>query len=565
MIPAVSTSPLGLEKQTPSIAIVAMSLKLAGARDPDLLLKGVSQVVREIISSQWVCVGILDEDGDRIRLFFDGMDNPVRPSMAVLKPGLLAKMLVDRRAVRLRSVITGSLGFAFLPGDSPLASVLAVPLSGSRSVRGFLFFAIRLAAEEFGDEDEQIAVVLANQLTLAYERMEEQKRADEELAESREVLEVMFESAPDAIAAVNENGRIVKVNAQTQNLFGYAREELVGQPVEILVPERFRAAHPTRRQQYSAHPRRRPMGEGLELFGRRKDSSEFPVDIMLSPLETKRGKLMLSVIRDATARKQNKERTLELNLSLEKHVEELQAANQELETFSYSVSHDLRAPLRQVDGFARILRERIGLQCDPDTSHYLQRIQDGATHMGCLLEGLLDMGRLGRQGLRVRLTDLGSLASQVVEELKLDVPNRQIEWILNPLPVMLCDAVLVKAVFSNLLSNAVKFTALRECAIIQLGQKLENGEVVIEVADNGVGFNMKYADKLFGIFQRLHRSEDFPGTGMGLATVQRIIKKHGGRIWAEAALNSYAKFSFTLLPRSVEQTEESKQETEVLQ
>jgi light-regulated signal transduction histidine kinase (bacteriophytochrome) len=184
--------------------------------------------------------------------------------------------------------------------------------------------------------------------------------------------------------------------------------------------------------------------------------------------------------------------------------------------------------------------------------------------MGSLLEGLLDLARLGRQGLRVQATDLNLLAREVVEELKLEVPNRQIEWILAPLPIINCDSVLVKAVFSNLLSNAVKFTRLRECAIIRVGQRLENGETVISVGDNGVGFNMKYADKLFGIFQRLHRSQDFAGTGIGLATVQRIIKKHGGRIWAEAELNSYATFHFTLLPGSLEQGDGSKHENEVL-
>jgi light-regulated signal transduction histidine kinase (bacteriophytochrome) len=272
---------------------------------------------------------------------------------------------------------------------------------------------------------------------------------------------------------------------------------------------------------------------------------------------------MLSVVRDATARKQHEARIQELNRSLEKHVEELQAANQELETFSYSVSHDLRAPLRQVDGFARLLRERLGDQCDPKTSHYIQRIQDAATHMGLLLEGLLDLAKLGRQDLSIRPTDLGSLAPQVIEELKLDVPNRQIEWILDPLPFAQCDRVLVKSIFTNLLSNAVKFTRLRECAIIRVSHRLEQGESVISVADNGVGFNMKYVDKLFGIFQRLHRSEDFPGTGLGLATVHRIIKKHGGRIWAEAELNSYAVFHFSLASGNISPLEERNHVTEV--
>ena len=164
----------------------------------------------------------------------------------------------------------------------------------------------------------------------------------------------------------------------------------------------------------------------------------------------------------------------------------------------------------------------------------------------------------------MRPTDLNSVASEVIEELKLAAPDRQIEWILSPLPVMPCDAVLVKAVFVNLLSNAVKFTRLRECAIIRVGHRLVDGETVIFVSDNGVGFNMKFADKLFGIFQRLHRAEDFPGTGIGLATVQRIIKKHGGRIWAEAEPNSRATFQFTLQPRGVEQSKESKCDMEVI-
>jgi len=549
-----------------------LCLKLAGERDPEMLLQGVSQLARQIVPAHYASLGILEGDGQTVsgRVFSSGIDGAggadaaVMPAIPVLRAALLANMLETRRALRLRDVASESLGFDLQPEVHHLSSVLGVPLSNSLRVWGFLLLANRFDADEFSDQDEQLVVAFAGHVTLAYERMEEQRRADDELGEEKAVFEAMFESAPDAIAAVNERGRIVMVNAQTQNLFGYTRAELVGQLVEILVPERFRATHPSRRQQYSSSPRRRPMGEGLELFGRRKDTSEFAVDIMLSPLETKRGKLILSVVRDATARKQNEERIQQLNRSLEQHVEELQTANQELETFSYSVSHDLRAPLRQIDGFARILRERMGPQSDPDSSHYLKRIQDAATRMGSLLEGLLDLARLGRQGLRVQATDLNLLAREVVEELKLEVPNRQIEWILAPLPIINCDSVLVKAVFSNLLSNAVKFTRLRECAIIRVGQRLENGETVISVGDNGVGFNMKYADKLFGIFQRLHRSQDFAGTGIGLATVQRIIKKHGGRIWAEAELNSYATFHFTLLPGSLEQGDGSKHENEVL-
>jgi PAS domain S-box-containing protein len=561
MLPSVIT--LAEEERTRLDAVVEMSLQLAGTWDIEVLLQNIGHIAREVIPAQYAWVSILDQTTQARSVFFSGVNATALRTVSG-PPAIFARMLVEDKALRLRGVTSESVGFDLPLGESHLASVLGVPLGDSSHVRGWLLLANRLGASGFNDQDEELAVNLAHQATCACERMEGQRRAHEELRESRDVLEAMFESAPDAIAAVDGHGSIVRVNAQTLKFFGYSRDELIGQPVEILVPERFRAAHPERREEYSSRPRRRPMGEGLELFGRRKDASEFSVDIMLSPLQTKRGKLMLSVIRDATARKHNEVRIQQLNRSLEKHVEELQTANQELEGFSYSVSHDLRAPLRQVDGFARILRERMGPEFDPDTSHYLQRIQDAATHMGCLLEGLLDLARLGRQGLRVRPTDLNLLASQVVEELKLDVPGRQIEWIVDPLPVTLCDAVLVRAVLSNLLSNAVKFTSLRECAIIRLGHQFENGEIVIFVSDNGVGFNMKYADKLFGIFQRLHRSADFPGTGIGLATVQRIIKKHGGRIWAEAELNSCATFFFTLLPKATEQADQSKDESEEL-
>ncbi len=562
-----------LEQTAGWAPIIELSLKLAGERDPEMLLQGVSHLARQIVPAQYASVGILEEDGQAIsgRVFSSGMDaasgmaaTAVMPAITVLRAAVLANMLETRRALRLRNVSSESLGFNLLPEVHHLSSVLGVPLSSSLRVRGFLLLANKFDADEFSDQDEQLVAALASQVTLAYERMEEQKRAHEELVESRDVLEALFELAPDAFVVANEDGRIVRVNAQAENLFGYTRDELVGQLVEILVPEWFRKAHPARHEQVSAHPGRRPMGEGLELSGRRKDASEFAVDIMLSRIETKRGKRTKIVIRDGTAHMKMAEHIKQLNRSLEKHVEELQTANHELETFNYSVSHDLRAPLRQIDGFARILGERLGPQAGSETSRYLQRIQHAATHMSGLLEGLLDLARLGRQGLYMQPADLNALASEVMEELRLEAPDRQIEWILDPLPIINCDSVLVKAVFSNLLSNAVKFTQPRECAIIRVGHRIENGETVIFVEDNGVGFNMKYADKLFGIFQRLHRSEDFPGTGIGLATVQRIIKKHGGRIWAEAELNSYATFHFTLLPKGMEQAEGSKHENEVL-
>jgi light-regulated signal transduction histidine kinase (bacteriophytochrome) len=226
--------------------------------------------------------------------------------------------------------------------------------------------------------------------------------------------------------------------------------------------------------------------------------------------------------------------------------EATEASNRELEAFTYSVSHDLRAPLRHISGFSKILTEEYGSTLSPEAQHHLQRIQEGTQRMGRLVDDLLNLGRVGRQGLRLQLTSLTKLVEDVISESLPDTAERQLEWRIDDLPFVACDPSLLKQVLQNLLSNAVKFTRPRDRAIIEIGQKDQEGTPVMFVRDNGVGFNMKYADKLFGVFQRLHRSEDFEGTGVGLATVQRIIQKHGGRIWVEAELDKGATFYFTL-------------------
>jgi signal transduction histidine kinase len=246
--------------------------------------------------------------------------------------------------------------------------------------------------------------------------------------------------------------------------------------------------------------------------------------------------------RDAALQKAQEE----LENRVQERTAQLAAANKELEAFSYSVSHDLRAPLRHIDGFSSVLAQKYGPTLDSTAQQYLGRIREGAKHMGHLIDDLLNMARIGRQPAVMKPTDTRPLVNNAIDALKPEYEGRHIDWRIRPLPTVECDPGLMKIVFTNLLSNAVKYTRRKETATIEVGQFIEGGSPVIYVRDNGAGFEQTYADKLFGVFQRLHRAEDFEGTGVGLATVRRIIDKHGGRIWAQGKVDDGATFFFTL-------------------
>jgi PAS domain S-box-containing protein len=488
----------------------------------------------------------------------------------------------------------------------------------------------------------------------------------------------LLEAAPDAMVMVDQAGKIVLVNTQTEKLFGYTREELLGKPVEVLVPSRFHGHHEAHRTNYSKEPSRREMGAGRELYGQRKDGSEFAVEISLSPIETREGLLTMSAIRDITYRKateealrQSEERTRlmvsgikdyaiytldrdgrvaswnagaerikgyksgeilgqhfskfylaedvkggkpaselqiateqgsvrgegwrirkdgtqfwasvvitalhnekgqlrgfgkitrditerkEAEEALERHRNELahsnaemSAANKELEAFSYSVSHDLRAPLRTIDGFSLALLEDYSDKLDDEGKKHLERVRAATQRMGTLIDDMLNLSRVTRASMRMEKTNVSDVAIAVMEELKKTQPERQVEFRIEKGLEATVDSHLLRIVLENLLGNAWKFTSKRLGAQIEFGKTSNNGSSAFFVRDDGAGFDPAYADRLFGAFQRLHTMSEFPGTGVGLATVQRIIHRHGGRIWAESAVGRGATFYFTLAKTS---------------
>jgi PAS domain S-box-containing protein len=508
-----------------------------------------------------------------------------------------------------------------------------------------------------GSTDEVISFVLdlteRKQAAAALEQLRSEREADRR-------FKSLLEAAPDAMVIADAEGAIVFVNAQVEALFGYARAEILHQPIEVLVPERYRTGHVTQRAGYLGDASVRRMGSALDLWGRRKDGTEFPMEVSLSPLDTEGGRLVSSAIRDITLRKQEEAqrallaaivsstadaviakrldgtivswnlggeqlfgysadeivgrsvsvlippgreaeeerilktvgggevlhfdtvrrrkdgRDIEVSVTISPlrdprgrivgiskvarditdrrraaealagAKERAEAANRELEAFSYSVAHDLRAPLRGMSGFAQILLEDYSERLDADGQDCLREIRSNAEKMGQLIDALLSLSRVTRGEWRPALIDLSGLVRASAAALAASEPGRRVTVVIEENLWTRADPQLARVLFDNLLGNAWKFTGKVAAVRIEFGSRVHDGERALFVRDNGAGFDMAHAAKLFAPFQRVHTVAEFPGTGIGLATVQRIVHRHGGQIWAEGRVGEGATFHLRL-------------------
>ncbi len=403
---------------------------------------------------------------------------------------------------------------------------------------------VEISVSDVEFEDKPAIQFVAHDVT-------ERRKGEQALRNSEARRDAILHTALDAIIFINHSGLVQEWNPAAEQIFGYTRSDAVGRELaELIIPPPLRDRHRDGLKRYLASGESRILGQRIEMPAVRADGTEFPVEMAVVRVPGSEPPLFTGYLRDITERKQGDQELRRLNAALERRVAQRTARaeeiSRELETLSYSVSHDFRAPLRHITCFAGVLSSEGAWRLDPTSRRHLTTIAKSAQHAQTLLDALLTFSRIGRSEMRLDPVDLTKLVEDARQQLQREISGRRIDWNIGQLPEVKGDPALLGQAVLQLLSNAVKYTRPREEARIEVGATATEPEAVVSVRDNGVGFDMKYAHKLFGVFQRLHLPEQFEGIGIGLANVRRIIQRHGGRTWAEGSVDSGATFYFSI-------------------
>ena len=399
-----------------------------------------------------------------------------------------------------------------------------------------------------------------NRNTMVRELLEmsrQEKAAWEEVRSERRFRELL-EAAPDAIIEVNQDGRIVLLNRVTEKLFGYSREELLGKPVEILIPDDLRGRHAEHRRNYWNSPATRPMGSGLLLQGKRADGSEFPVEISLSPVESEEGMRVTAVIRDVTTRRQAEDRLRSVQETYTRELEErnrlIERANRLKSEFLASMSHELRTPLHTIIGFSELLGEELEGPLNDKQKRFVRHIHKDSLHLLELINDVLDLSKIeaGKLELRREVFDVRAALDEVLASIRphAEAKSQTLAIDLDDLPALEADRTRFKQILLNLLSNAVKFTP--EQGSIRVEARLHGETVQFSVIDTGVGIPKEEQESVFDKFYQVGQTTKGirEGTGLGLAITQRLVEEHGGKVWVVSQVGKGSRFSFTIPFRS---------------
>ena len=364
------------------------------------------------------------------------------------------------------------------------------------------------------------------------------KRSEEALKESEERFRSVTQSASEAIIIADGKGEIISWNDGAQITFGYMEQEVLGKALTVLIPERYRDAYRKGLEQVGSTAETQIIRKRIELFGLRKDRSEFPLEISLSTWETRKGRFYAGIARDVTDRKQAED-------ILYQHTEELKRSNADLEQFASAASHDMQEPLRIISSFSQLLAKQYKGKLGKDADEFITYISEGAFRMQALIQDLLAYSRLTTQGKTLKSVEVSKVVDHAMYNLRIAIEESQAEVSLDSLPVVQGDPAQLAQLFQNLIGNALKFRGEKPPRIHIRAES--NGKFcTLAIEDHGIGLDPKFGDRIFAIFQRLHTRNEYKGTGIGLALCKKIVERHGGRIWVESQPRKGATFYFTL-------------------